>query len=127
VTDPDEAAFVGDDEDVVLVRHSTSPEDVHGMIAATAVCTEHGGRTSHAAVVSRELGRPAVVGCGEGLTAAVEGLLITVDGGRGEVFDGILPVRTPDPSEIPALTLLAAWAKEHPDAVPKGHPLGELS
>ncbi len=45
---------------LVLVRHSTSPEDVHGMIAAKAVCTEHGGRTSHAAVVSRELGRPAV-------------------------------------------------------------------
>jgi PEP-utilising enzyme, mobile domain len=43
---------------------------------AKAVCTEHGGRTSHAAVVSRELGRPAVVGCGEGLTAAVEGRLM---------------------------------------------------
>jgi pyruvate, orthophosphate dikinase len=121
VTDPDEAAFLGDDEDVVLVRHSTSPEDVHGMIVAVAVCTEVGGRTSHAAVVSRELGRPAVVGCGEGLLAAVEGRTITVDGTTGEVLDGILPVRVPDPSEIPALARLLAWAKEY------DHPLGELT
>ena len=83
VADPDEAAFAGDDEDVVLGRHSTSPEDVHGMIAAAAVCTEVGGRTSHAAVVSRELGGPAVVGCGEGMLAAVEGRTITVDGTAG--------------------------------------------
>ena len=56
-------------EDVVLVRPTTSPEDVHGMVAARAVVTETGGATSHAAVVSRSLGVPCVVGCGEGVSA----------------------------------------------------------
>ena len=126
MADPDEAAFAGDDEDVVLVRHATSPEDVHGMIAARAVCTEVGGRTSHAAVVSRELGCPAVVGCGEGMLAAVEGRTVTVDGTAGEILDGIVPVRTPEPSEVPSLARLVAWAKEHPDAVAADHPLVAL-
>src|SRR6202042_172250 len=52
--------------DVVLTRPTTSPEDVSGMIAARAVVTERGGSTSHAAVVTRALGRPSVVGVGEG-------------------------------------------------------------
>jgi len=97
-----------------------------GMIAARAVCTEVGGRTSHAAVVSRELGCPAVVGCGEGMLAAVEGRTVTVDGTAGEILDGIVPVRTPEPSEVPALARLVAWAKEHPDAVAADHPLVAL-
>ena len=55
--------------DTVLVRPTTSPEDVSGMIAARAVVTERGGSTSHAAVVTRALGRPSVVGVGEGVSA----------------------------------------------------------
>jgi len=77
-------------------------------------------------VVSRELGCPAVVGCGEGMLAAVADRTVTVDGTAGEILDGIVPVRTPEPSEIPALARLAAWAKEHPDAVAGDHPLVSL-
>ena len=89
VTDSDEAerrAAAG--EDVVLARPTTSPEDVHGMIAARAIVTEHGGSTSHAAVVSRSLGRPCVVGCGEGALSRARGRIVTVDGALGEVHDG---------------------------------------
>ena len=125
MTDPDEAAFVGDDEDVVLVRHSTSPEDVHGMIAADAVCTEVGGRTSHAAVVSRELGCPAVVGCGEGMLAAVEGRTVTVDGTAGEILDGIVPSARRSRRRSRRWRGSLAWAKEHPTPSP-GPPLVEL-
>lgn len=78
-------------EDVILVRASTSPEDVSGMVAARGVVTEVGGVTSHAAVVSRELGRPAVVGCGAGVVAALDRKLVTVDGTAGEVRAGALP------------------------------------
>jgi pyruvate,orthophosphate dikinase len=77
-------------EDVILVRPSTNPDDVAGMLAARAVVTDIGGATSHAAVVSRELDRPAVVGCGEGVAAALDGRLITVDGSAGEVRAGVL-------------------------------------
>ncbi|MCW3039794.1 MAG: hypothetical protein JWM31_1699, partial [Solirubrobacterales bacterium] len=56
-------------EDVVLVRPTTSPADVHGFIASVAIVTGRGGRTSHAAVVARGMGRPAVCGVGEVLVA----------------------------------------------------------
>ncbi|HEX2707730.1 MAG TPA: pyruvate, phosphate dikinase [Solirubrobacterales bacterium] len=59
---PDSDAAAAADGDTVLVRPTTSPEDVSGMIAARAVVTERGGSTSHAAVVTRALGRPSVVG-----------------------------------------------------------------
>jgi pyruvate,orthophosphate dikinase len=75
-------------EDVILVRSTTSPDDVPGMLAARGVVTEIGGVTSHAAVLSREIGRPAVVGCGSGLIDALNGRLITVDGTAGEVRAG---------------------------------------
>ena len=67
-TDVDEALDAADEgEDVILVRTSTRPEDVQGMLAARGIVTEIGGATSHAAVISREIGRPAVVGCGTGV------------------------------------------------------------
>ncbi len=72
-------------EDVILVRSTTSPDDVPGMLVARGVVTEIGGATSHAAVISREIGRPAVVGCGSGLIDTLNGRLITVDGTAGEV------------------------------------------
>ena len=112
VLDADEAeARGGADEDVVLVRPTTSPDDVHGMVAARAVVTATGGATSHAAVVSRSLGVPCVVGCGEGVGAALVGREVTVDGKAGQVFDGALPVSVPAETDDPYLRRIAAWAR----------------
>ena len=100
-----------EDEDVILVRSSTSPDDVAGMMAARAIVTEYGGTTSHAAVVSRELGRPAVVGCGAGLAAALDGKVITIDGGEGEVREGALTLVAWSECDSPDLIALAALAR----------------
>ncbi len=97
-------------ESVVLARATTSPEDVHGMIAAHAVITEQGGATSHAAVVSRALGVPCIVGCGAGALAALAGMMVTVDANSGHIYAGLLPVVTPDESDDPRLAKLTAWA-----------------
>lgn len=98
-------------EPVVLARATTSPEDVHGMIAAQAVITEQGGATSHAAVVSRALGVPCIVGCGAGALVSVHGQAVTVDANTGHVYAGLLAVVTPDEAEDPRLTKLQAWAE----------------
>jgi pyruvate, orthophosphate dikinase len=93
VTDPEEAeARAGRGEDVILARPNTSPEDLHGIIAARGLVTEHGGSTSHAAVVSRELGRPCVVGCGSNTVTALAGQVVTLDGASGRVWPGNLAV-----------------------------------
>lgn len=99
-----------DGEAVVLARPTTSPEDLHGMLAATAIVTELGGATSHAAVVGRSLGKPVVVGCGVGTLAGLAGRLVTVDGSRGRVFDGLLPMIAA--SDDPVLATLRAWQAE---------------
>ena len=110
--DADEAEARGAaGEDVVLVRPTTSPEDVHGMVAARAVVTETGGTTSHAAVVSRSLGVPCVVGCGAGARDALAGREVTVDGKAGQVFGGALPVSAPAETDDPYLRQIAAWAR----------------
>jgi pyruvate,orthophosphate dikinase len=98
--------------DVVLTRPTTSPEDVSGMIAARAVVTERGGSTSHAAVVTRALGRPSVVGVGEGMTAPLIGAELTVDGSAGVVYRGILETEEVDPASVPGLETLIEWARE---------------
>jgi pyruvate,orthophosphate dikinase len=98
--------------DVVLTRPTTSPEDVSGMIAARAVITERGGSTSHAAVVTRALGRPSVVGVGEGVTAELLGAELTVDGSTGVVYRGILETEEVDPASVPGLETLIEWARE---------------
>lgn len=98
-------------EAIVLARATTSPDDVHGMIVCKAVLTEQGGTTSHAAVVSRALGVPCVVGCGEGALSALEGETVTVDGGGGSVYAGALPVLAPDETADPALVALTTWAE----------------
>ncbi|WP_374414686.1 pyruvate, phosphate dikinase [Novosphingobium colocasiae] len=111
VTDPDEAerrARTG--EAVVLVRSTTSPDDIHGMIAAVAVVTEQGGSTSHAAVVSRALGRPCVVGVGVG-KGPQPGAIVTVDGESGRVYAGQLPVEMPDEAADARLARLIDWAR----------------
>jgi pyruvate, orthophosphate dikinase len=97
-------------EDVILVRAATSPDDVQGMLAARGIVTETGGATSHAAVVSREIGRPAVVGCGAGVVAALAGKMITVDGYEGEVREGVLERTAWSEMDSPDLAELAEIA-----------------
>jgi len=94
---------------VILVREETSPDDIHGMSAAQGILTATGGMTSHAAVVGRQMGKPAVVGCGAikvneeekafyvSGKKLVEGDWISIDGSTGEVLEGEIPTR---PSEI---------------------------
>ena len=96
---------------VVLARETTSPDDVHGMLVARAVITEQGGATSHAAVVSRALGVPCIVGCGKGVVLALQGQRVTVDGGSGRVYAGVLAVVAPDESADPMLCELITWAE----------------
>ncbi|WP_179467981.1 pyruvate, phosphate dikinase [Mycolicibacterium vinylchloridicum] len=111
-TDVDAALDAADaGEDVILVRTATSPDDVAGMIAAQAIVTEIGGATSHAAVVSREIGTPAVVGCGAGVAATLAGKLVTVDGDEGEVREGILECTAWSETASPDLTELAEIAR----------------
>ncbi len=87
-------------EKVILVRIETNPDDVHGMIAAEGVLTSRGGRTSHAAVVARGMGKPCVAGAGSvqvdlvkrqftaGGTTIKEGEPFTIDGSTGNVIAG---------------------------------------
>jgi pyruvate,orthophosphate dikinase len=107
-------------EDVILVRPETSPDDLHGMIAAEGILTSRGGLVSHAAVVARGMGTPAVCGANEldidvvggkfEVNGAVvqQGEVISINGTTGEVVIGAVPVVTPDPGG-PFETLLG-WA-----------------
>lgn len=110
-------------EDVILVRPCTSPDDIHGMMAARGIVTETGGATSHAAVVSRELHRPSVVGCGTGITRALAGKQITIDGAEGEVREGILELTAWSEDDTPDLAELATIARRHSPLV--AHAAGE--
>jgi pyruvate, orthophosphate dikinase len=98
-------------QDVILVRSSTSPDDVQGMMAARGIVTEIGSATSHAAVVSRELDRPSVVGCGTGVAAALAGRQITIDGTAGEVRAGVLELTAWSENDTPDLTELGKIAR----------------
>ena len=94
-------------EDVVLVRNETSPEDVHGMMAAKGILTARGGLVSHAAVVARGWGTPAVVGAekvriGKGkftvdAVEVAEGEVISIDGTTGQVFVGAMELKNAEP------------------------------
>ncbi|MBI2074984.1 MAG: phosphoenolpyruvate synthase [Candidatus Levybacteria bacterium] len=72
----------------VLVAPQTNPDFVPAMKKAVAIVTDSGGRTSHAAIVSRELGIPAVVGCGIATKLLKTGLVVTVNGQKGEIYKG---------------------------------------
>ncbi|WP_347812645.1 pyruvate, phosphate dikinase [Rhodococcus sp. Eu-32] len=108
VATPEEAEQI---PNAVLVRRTTSPEDVHGMIAAVAVVTETGGATSHAAVVSRALDTPCVVGCADAVSELV-GKTITVDAVSGHIYAGELPTVAVDEADDCDLQRLLAWAVE---------------
>ncbi|MCX6736184.1 MAG: pyruvate, phosphate dikinase [Candidatus Parcubacteria bacterium] len=105
---------------VILVREETKPEDIHGFFASVGILTSRGGKTSHAAVVARGMGKPCVAGAEgikvdvRGKTADVgeyklyEGDVITIDGGTGKVYLGEIPVVPPEFSED--LKTLLSWA-----------------
>lgn len=109
VATPEEAENI---PGAILVRRTTSPEDIHGMIAAAAVVTEFGGATSHAAVVSRALDTPCIVGCGDGSSASLIGKTITVDASTGTVYSGVLETSTVDELDDESLRLLVDLAVE---------------
>jgi pyruvate,orthophosphate dikinase len=102
-------AAAGRGEDVILVRSETSPEDVAGMIAAQGILTARGGLVSHAAVVARGWGKPAVVGAEEvqlrpksfrvGEIVVAEGDVISIDGASGEVALAEVEMTTAEPPE----------------------------
>jgi pyruvate,orthophosphate dikinase len=89
VIDVDEAqARALEGEDIILARETTNPHDVQAMAVVAGIVTEIGGATSHAAVVSRELGVPCIVGCGSGVIAGLHGKVVTLDASAGRVFEG---------------------------------------
>ena len=108
---------------VIMVRPETKPDDVHGMLAAQGILTSRGGRTSHAALVARQFGKPAVVGVSaldidlEKRVISVdgrevkEGDWISIDGTLGEVYLGQLETMEPDFKD-PYLLKILSWADE---------------
>ncbi|MCI0478543.1 MAG: pyruvate, phosphate dikinase, partial [Anaerolineales bacterium] len=125
IFNPDTAEKMGKDgKSIILVRYETSPEDVHGMYASKGILTQHGGATSHAAVVARGAGLPCVAGCeairvdeekhlftASGKTIK-EGDSISIDGGSGEVFAGEIKTVLPDFDKDAELKTLLGWADE---------------
>ncbi len=109
-------------EQVILVREETKPEDIHGFFAAKGILTSRGGKTSHAAVVARGMGKPCVAGA-EGISVDTahrlaimgdkvvhEGDVITIDGATGNVYLGAIPTIAPEFS--PQLHTLLEWADD---------------
>ena len=96
------------EQDIILVRPQTKPEDVHGLYAASGVLTQFGGKTSHAAVVARGMGKPAVVGAQDveideenrefrvAELIVSEGDWITIDGTTGRIIEGKVPLVEPE-------------------------------
>ena len=123
--DPDRAQRLGNDgRKVILIRPETKPDDVHGMLASEGILTTRGGRTSHAALVARQFGKPAVVGVSAlevdlvGHRATVgdlvieEGDWVSLDGSTGEVFLGQLDTFVPDITDT-WLAMLLSWADKY--------------
>ncbi len=105
--------------EVVLVRKETSPDDVHGMAKSAGILTATGGLASHASVVARGWGVPAVVGAADvsidgdsvtiGEPCSDRVRLLTVDGSTGEVFAGAVASGS---QIVPEAAVLLSWAKE---------------
>jgi len=110
-----------ENKQVIMVRPETKPDDVHGMLAAQGILTSRGGRTSHAALVARQFGKPAIVGVSSlnidlynrhmsvGNQFIKEGDWISIDGTTGEVFAGKLKTIVPNIDD-PWLLKLLSWA-----------------
>ncbi|MFQ6052621.1 MAG: pyruvate, phosphate dikinase [Candidatus Bathyarchaeia archaeon] len=111
-------------ESVILVRPETTPDDVHGMYVSRGFLTQHGGGTSHAAVVARGWGKPCVAGAEDikidlqrrrfvvGGREIREGDAISIDGATGEVFAGTLPTVDPRFEEEKELREALTWADD---------------
>jgi pyruvate,orthophosphate dikinase len=117
----DDAADAADrGEKVILVRSETSPEDVHGMMVSEGILTARGGLVSHAAVVARGWGTPAVVGAEAiqiegtsfrvGDTVVQQGDVISLDGSTGEIILGELKLAAAEPP--PEFEILLSWADD---------------
>jgi pyruvate,orthophosphate dikinase len=112
-----------DGRKVIMVRPETKPDDVHGMLAAQGILTSRGGRTSHAALVARQFGKPAIVGVSEleidlenremtvGELVIKEGEWLSLDGTQGFVYSGQLPTIVPD-FDNPYLLRILSWADQ---------------
>jgi pyruvate, orthophosphate dikinase len=123
VFDADEAEELGNaGKKVILVRPETTPDDIHGIVAAQAILTSRGGMTSHAAVVARGMGKACICGC-DALKIDVKakqfkvdekvihyGDVITIDGSTGEIMLGEIPMIEPELSD--EFQLLLAWADQ---------------
>ena len=119
-TAADAVARAAGGEDVILVRKETDPEDIHGMMAAAGILTSRGGLVSHAAVVARGWGKPAVVGADAikvlgrqftvGGTVVGEGDVISIDGSTGTVMLGAADLEIPEPT--PAFHTILSWADD---------------
>lgn len=123
VFDPDEAEELAESgRKVILVRTETTPDDIHGIVAAQGVLTSRGGRTSHAAIVTRGMGKPCVAGCEDirvdyekrlftanGLEVH-EGETITIDGSTGQVVVGEAPLVEPQVTRD--FQVLLGWADD---------------
>jgi pyruvate,orthophosphate dikinase len=119
-TADDAAAAAGRGEAVILVRSETSPEDVHGMMVAKGILTARGGLVSHAAVVARGWGTPAIVGAESvhidgnkftvGDTVVHEGDVISLDGTTGEVMIGAMTLAAAEPTK--EFHTILKWADE---------------
>lgn len=123
VFDADEAEELAKDgKRVILVRPETTPDDIHGIVAAQATVTSRGGMTSHAAVVARGMGKACICGCESldidlklkqfkvGDIIVKQGDMITIDGSTGEIMLGEVPMIEPQLSG--EFQLLLAWADE---------------
>lgn len=123
VFDVEKAEEMGNSgEKLVLVREETKPDDVPAFFKSVGILTSRGGKTSHAAVVARGMGKPCIVGCSEinidysnnqfivGSIAVKEGDVITIDGSTGKVFIGEVP--TIDPEITAEFQQLLTWADQ---------------
>ncbi|MBM3391275.1 MAG: pyruvate, phosphate dikinase [Betaproteobacteria bacterium] len=109
-------------ERIILVREETKPEDIHGFFQAQGILTSRGGKTSHAAVVARGMGKPCVSGCEAihiddikrcaviGDTTLHEGDVVTINGSNGNVYAGEVPTVQAEFSED--MQTLLKWADE---------------
>ncbi len=121
IFDADRAERMGNEgEKIILTRIETKPEDIHGFFVAQGILTSRGGKTSHAAVVARGMGKPCVSGAENmdinyelkeariGQYIIKEGDIVTIDGGAGAVYFGAVPMVDPKVSED--LVVLLKWA-----------------